>query len=49
MDAAEAGMSLEKFRLPRTPESRTPYVVAILVLISLVAAAVRALWRLLVG
>ena len=41
-------MGLEDFRVPRTPESRTPYVLLILFVFGLVGAAIRALWRLLV-
>jgi hypothetical protein len=36
-------MALEDFRAPRTPESRTPYVLALLTLIGLV----RGLWAVL--
>jgi hypothetical protein len=34
-------MALETFRVPRTPESRTPYVLALLGAIGLVTGAVR--------
>lgn len=34
-------MSLEDFRVPKTPETRTPYVLALLVVIATVNAALR--------
>jgi hypothetical protein len=42
-------MSLENFRLPQTPESRTYRVVLLLLCIALVVAVTQGLWRLLVG
>ncbi len=32
-------MSLENFRVPRTPESRTPYVLAVLAIFGVIGAA----------
>ena len=34
-------MSLENFRVPKTPETRTPYVLALLLVIGLVNGALR--------
>ena len=34
-------MSLEDFRVPKTPESRTPYVLALLAILGAVYAALR--------
>ena len=34
-------MSLEDFRVPKTPETRTPYVLALLAIIGAVTAALR--------
>jgi hypothetical protein len=42
-------MSLENFRIPETPESRTHRVVLLLIAICLVSALVRGGWRFLVG
>ena len=41
-------MSLEDFRIPETPESRTHRVVLLLIAIGLVGAVVRGGWRFLV-
>ena len=38
-------MGLEDFRPPRTPESRTPYVLGLMLVIGVVMAAGRALWN----
>lgn len=41
--------SLERFRLPRTPESRTPLVLLLLGALGLATAAIRGGWRFLAG
>lgn len=38
-------MGLEDFRPPRTPESRTPYVLLLMFGIGIVMAAANAVWR----